>query len=196
MRPDELPDDPLQDVLMPAMYVFEIEFRTLVVATHELSLEGIKRAEEQEVADITDDDERSYQRRYFEDLRIIANNLAVVTIVTRLDHWVTAFCNMLKLQPIKSGKVESLIISKMEALNARLGKGPIELPFFADLVNARDSVIHGDSQSEWNFGGRARSVASEHMDGYKLSISEEQVAEAVKNALLQLAWYQDEMQNR
>lgn len=79
----------------------------------------------------------------------------------------------------------------MELLNGKLGDGPVPLSFFEDLVTARDSVIHGDSQSKWDFDGDKREVAAKYMDVYRLEVSEAQVAEAFEKTLEQLIWYEE-----
>lgn len=84
--------------------MLKIEFSSLITTNYQLSLEGIARIEKEDLSQIEDHDERSYQQRYFDDLRVAANNFAVVAVVTRLDHWVTLFCKKLNLKPNKKRK--------------------------------------------------------------------------------------------
>src|SRR5947207_866626 len=96
---NDLPDDPLDLPTLEIPHMLRIEFSSLITINHQIGIEGIARIEQEEVSQITDHDERSYQQRFFDDLRIAANSLAVVAVVARLDHWVTRFCKKLNLEP-------------------------------------------------------------------------------------------------
>ena len=192
IKSEDLPDDPLETGSLPAMRMFEIEFRSLIVTNHELSIEGINRAEKEMVESTLDPDEASYERTYFTDLRTAANNLAIVAVVTRLDHWVASLCKRLKLREDKPKKTESRIIKRMEVLNEKLGDGPLVLSIFEALVTARDSVIHGDSRTNWEFNSETRWVDEKYWNGENLVVSEEQVRDAVGDTIKQLTWYHDE----
>jgi len=183
-------DDPLDLPTLEIPHMLRIEFSSLITINHQIGIEGITQIEQEELSQIKDHDEKSSQRRFFDDLRIAANSLALVAVVARLDHWVMRFCDKLNLEPKKSNQ-KSRIVRKMESLNDKLGVGPVPLSFFADLVTARDSVVHGDSQSEWDFDGSKREVAAKYMNFYRLEVSEDQVTEAVEKTLEQLIWYEE-----
>jgi hypothetical protein len=89
-------------------------------------------------------------------LRRAANHTALVSLVTRLDHWARKFVKQLSLS---TDKKRPYVVRDMEALNARLGAAPISVQFFEELVTARDSVIHNDSQAQWEHQGNIRRVA-------------------------------------
>jgi len=183
--PKDLPSDPL-DELIEVPNPLQIEFNALVRANHKFSLEGIEREEDSDRLNL-DEDEFRYQQTYYDDLRTAANNLAIAALVTRIDHWVTRYS-----EKIGMGKTGSTI-EKIERLNQRFKGAPIPVQFFIDLLNARDSVIHGNSKSEWEYKGTRR-VADEHKNLFdELEIASWQVEEAIKKSVEQLSWYEDQI---
>jgi len=183
--------DLLDETPMEVSHPLEVEFHYLVTENHRLILEGISRMEKEELVGLDDENEIRYQQRYFDDLRIAAH----VAVVTRLDHWAKRHCENLKLKPQKikgkkSTQRKALLIQKLEMLNGKLGTA-VPLIFFEDLVTARDSVIHGDSQAEWMDRNEKRKIAEKY-GGWRLELTEEQLAEAVANTLKQLMWYDEQ----
>jgi hypothetical protein len=93
-----------------------------------------------------------YVAQFYEDLRRAANNLAAVVLVTRMQHWISKFVKKIPDQPKppKSDKTARLV-GELLSLNKYLGEGSVPVTFFSDLINVRDSVIHGDSRAAWEF---------------------------------------------
>ncbi|HET6840127.1 MAG TPA: hypothetical protein VFK06_00315 [Candidatus Angelobacter sp.] len=183
--PKDIPFDPLDEVL-EVPNPLQIEFNALVRANHRFSLEGIAREEENDRLNL-DDDAFRYQQTYFDDLRTAANNLAIVALVTRIDHWVTRYS--LKIGMGKKGST----IDKVERLNERFKGSPVPIKFFKDLVDSRDSVIHGNSKSEWEYRVM-RKISNEHKNFFgELEISSAQVEEAIAKSVEQLSWYEDQI---
>jgi hypothetical protein len=167
-----------------APHQIEIEFHCLITTNHRLLLDAIAKIENEELAGIKDEDEYREQQKYFDDLRIAANNFAIVALVTRLDHWVTVYCKKLKLS------LKATIPEKMQNLNKKLVAKHAPTDFFKGLVTARDSVIHGDSRGEWDHKGEKRTIPPQY-GGFQLAVSEEQVTEAVEKTLKQIIWYEE-----
>jgi len=164
-------------------YQIEIELNCLVTTNHRLLLEAITKIEDEELEGIKDEDEYREQQKNFDNLRVVANNLAVVAVVTRLDHWVNVYCEKLKLS------LKDKTIKKMKALNKQLGTTHVPIDFFDGLVTARDSVIHGDSRGEWEFRGKRK--IPERYGIVQLAVTEDQVKEAVEKTQKQIIWYAD-----
>jgi hypothetical protein len=190
--PKDLPDL-LDETPMEVSHPLEVEFHHLIIENHRLILEGISRIEKEELVGLDDEDEIRYQQRYFDDLRIAAHNLALVAVVTRLDHWAKRHCENLKLKPQKpkGKKLKAPLVQKLEMLNGKLGTA-VPLLFFEDLITARDSVIHGDSQAEWIDHRNEKRKIAEKYGSWRLELTEEQLAEAVANTLKQLMWYDEQ----
>jgi hypothetical protein len=85
----------------------------------------------------------------------------------------------------------------MARLNKCLGSnGPVPLADFAELVNVRDSVIHADSKTEWEWNGTLREVKvyRDYYDG--VAVESSQVDEAVRKAVEQVKWYDEALRKR
>jgi len=145
---------------------FEIDLHHVVVANHGFTMEAIEKSESEELSKIQEglaheDCETVYSvtgpiTRFYEDLRQAAHTLALVAVVTRFQSWIGRFVKQLKIATNRS--TSSMLTSQLEALNAKLGVGPVPVLFFEDLVAVRDSIIHNDSEAEWEFPkGTARS---------------------------------------
>lgn len=181
---------------------FVIELNTLVVVNHRLTLEAIDHDEEKELEklarDFAEDDpdvvhslENDYQR-FYGDLRRAANNLAAVALVTRLQHWVN---RLVKRTAGKPKKERSWLVSGLNHLNGRLGSGPVPVEFFATLEDVRDSVIHNDSNVEWEYHGEPRRVANCYANDFGVVIvSDEQLQDAIAKVTQQVEWYDGELQ--
>ena len=123
---------------------------------------------------------------FFGEVRKAANNLAIVGVVTRLQHWAVKYVRKLGIEPAKS---QDSLIFCLNQLNESLEVGPVPIAFFEELVVVRDSVIHADGKAKWTHKGRVRTVAEDYSDGRQLVISEEQVKEAILKAIEQIKWY-------
>jgi hypothetical protein len=74
----------------------------------------------------------------------------------------------------------------------------VPLSFFVDLVSARDSIVHADSQGEWAFQGKPRRVATRYRDllSGELYFSDDDLQQAIENSVRQVKWYDDKLQER
>lgn len=190
------------DELIEIAHEFAVDLNCVVVANHRFTLDGITRAEDEEVQQWRDAlaleggqvalSAISHVQNGYEELREAANRLALVGLVTRLQHWIARF---IKEQDLKSGKVhESLLISQLDALNRSLGDGPVPLSYFEDLVNVRDSIIHADSRAEWKYRGANRRVADHYRSPWgEIEFSEEQLKDAIDQATRQVTWYDEKL---
>ena len=145
---------------------FEIDLNCVVVVNHALTLEGIDRSEDEELAKIDEgfghegfETVRSitlHLQNFYDDLRQAARRLAFVALVTRLQHWIGRFARQTNIKPSKA--YDSLLTNQIAALNERFGAGPISETFFEELATVRDCVVHADSRAEWTYKGRLRKV--------------------------------------
>jgi len=184
---------------------FEIDLNCVVVVNHKLTLEAIDRTEDEDLAGFekgfapeTDPETIrsivSYAQNFYEDLRVAALRLAMVALVTRLQHWIERFVKQLKLKPDRFH--DSILSNQMESLNKTLGVGPVPVTFFDGLVRVRDAVIHNDSRAEWEFNGKPRKVADEYKSAYdNVEVTEEQLKEAIEKATQQVIWYDNKLQS-
>jgi hypothetical protein len=204
----ELDDLDKTDVnLCTLPHEFETEIHSLVSKNHEITLCGIQQTKDEDIDQIEkafagEDDQEIVNSEirqaemFFDDLRRAANHMALVSLVTRLHHWTRKFVKQLPLNTNKKRqpKGRSAVIGDMEALGARLGAVPIPIQFFEYLVTARDSVIHGDSQAQWEHGRGARRVADRYINNYGgLCFTEQDLREAIDKATTQVKWYDEQI---
>jgi hypothetical protein len=195
-------DEPLE---MP--HAFETDLHCVVVANYALTLEGIDRSEEEELAKIDKDfahedfetvrSMTAQLQNFYDDLRQAARRLALVALVTRLQHWIGGFAKQVKATPCKTKQTgcNSTLANQIAALNKILGIGPIPEIFFEDLATARDSIIHADSRAEWDYHGSPRKVADHYRNAYEdMDLSEEQLKDAIQKAAQQVKWYDERIQ--
>jgi hypothetical protein len=139
---------------------FEIDLHMLVTANHEFTIAAIDREEDEELSKIDGEFHlESHEVIYsikgqlqntYDDFRRAARLLALVGLVTRLQHWISRFAQRRKLTSVKQSKPrEPKLVTQLNALNRDLGDGPVSVDFFEKIVTLRDAVIHGDSQMEW-----------------------------------------------
>lgn len=139
-------------------------------------------------------------RTFYDDLRRAATNLAVVGLVTRLQHWVVNFEQQLRRtrECVGLGRRsrDSKFAKALRCLNEKLGDGPVSTAYFSELEVVRDSIIHGDSKAEWEFQGKPRRVSDPYLNAYReVELSEEQFKEAVSKAVQQVKWYDDRLRD-
>jgi hypothetical protein len=190
LEPIEIPHD------------FEIDLNGLVVVNHRLTVQGIDREEDEQLEMVgggkSQDDPgavrslQSWLQGQYDDLRRAANNLAAVALATRMQHWISRLAKKTPGKPIRG---DSKLVSELNHLNTYLGEGPVPVAFFADLVNVRDSVIHGDSKAEWDdHRGIRRRVGDCYRNTYgDTEVSEAQLAEAIAKATQLVKWYDDKI---
>ena len=135
----------------------------------------------------------SHLQSGYDELRKAANRLALVGLVTRLQHWIGRF---VKLRNLKTNKTKnSMLVDQLEILNKTLGCGPVAISFFEDLVNARDSIIHADARAEWKYRNDDKKVSAQFRNSWgEVELSEEQLKDAVEKAILQVSWYDEQLQ--
>src|ERR1700688_1620013 len=140
---------------------FEEDVKFLVKATYELLCENIASKEALEITEaekIEDSREAGAEIQWAkstaDELRREARSVAVVTLVTRFQHWLRVFVEEIKKKP------ENGVEKNLETLNKGLGveEGPVPAAFFCDLETVRDSIIHADSNVKWMRGPKQRSV--------------------------------------
>src|SRR6266853_2824998 len=177
----------LNDEPMEIAHEFEVDLNCVVIVNHNFTLDGITRAEDEEVSKFRMEDEGerslvSYIESFYQDLRCAASNLALVGLVTRLQHWISRYA---KEFPSKKKDDNPSLIKGLRLLNQCLGEGPVSITFFQELVNLRDSVIHADSKAEWEYPvGTPRRVAECYKDFYGgIKLDEDQLKEALANSI-------------
>jgi hypothetical protein len=197
-------DDDLWNTVIEVPHWFEIELNVLVKVNHRLTIEGIARLESEEIAKIRKDLEREdrelvdghirFREAYSDEMRRAAHLLALVGLVTRFQHRIKKW--------LKDGKItvskgrESSLIKRLRALNDALGDpGPVPVQYFEDLLTARDSAIHGDSQAYWrdDRSDEMREVATHYRNGSELEVSEEHLSEAFAKTIAQVKWYDERL---
>ena len=145
---------------LPHPFIEEVEW--LVSQNHELVLENIERLEKAEFSRLYSempnapelDSELAYAASMADDLGNAANQLALVSLVTRLQHSINVF-----VKDVGGDNENTGLVPNLRILNRRrLGESPIAVTFFADLVSVRDSVVHADSMAEWTYNGKTRRV--------------------------------------
>jgi len=187
---DFMPDS--DDEVLEADHPFAVEINVLIRANHRLTVDGIAKLEEYEIAETREsfqyedhdlvESQISLQQGFYDEMLKAANHLAVVGLVTRLQHWIAEFARARQLRI-------STLCKNLGALNDSLGEvGPVPVLFFEGLVTARDSVIHADSKAEWEYNGPRR-VPRAYQNGDDLEVTEDQLKEAIENAISQVKWY-------
>jgi hypothetical protein len=202
----ELDDlDKIDGNLYTLPHEFETQIHCLVSKNHEITLCGIQQSEDEDIYQIEEafagDDSQEIvnseirqAEMFYDALRRAANQMALVSLVTRLDHWTRKLVKQLQLQltPAK-GQNKAHVVLCMEALNAKLGTPPVPVQFFEKLVTARNSVIHHDSQAQWKYKGKIHRV-EEYIDGYgELRFTEQDLREAIDKATAQVKWYDEQI---
>lgn len=197
LRPEDLPDTPTEQ----GPHEFEIDVLCLVSVNHNLTVQAIAEDEERLREERWEEretytDEEFYREmltsdeNFYGDLRVAARSQAVVSLVTRMQHWASKYARRLdKNREPKSLKKE------FEFLNAQIKKdGPEEVAYFVELVDLRDSVVHADSKPHWKYQGKNRSVVPRYApNSWRVEISENDLQYAVAKAIKQMLWYDDQL---
>jgi hypothetical protein len=163
---------------------FDEELDCLVRSNHALVWNSIARIE-------AEPEERDPD--YANELRRAANNQALVTLITRLHHWV---CLLIEEFIKKKSVREKGLVSNMNFLNSRTGPGPVPVDFFQELVTVRDSIIHADSQTSWTFKDEMRQVAEKYSNAEtgEVEFTRSDLEEAIDKAVKQVRWYHDRLE--
>jgi hypothetical protein len=179
----------LQDVPLP----FALDVNTVVKMNYQLTLRAIAESESRSTANLQEQYEEPEVARavihshenFHEGLRNAAHELAIVGLITRLEHWTGVYV---------SGKNKG-VVANIDSLNNRLGAGPVSTDFFAKLVTVRDSVIHADSAVDWEYRNEPRQVAPEYRGLFdRVELTEADVLTAIDNAISQMNWYEQELE--
>jgi hypothetical protein len=201
--------------LIEIPHQFETDLYFLVLENLRITMEGIDRAEDEELCDIAKNftpeerdaeaDASGHAHHFYDELRLAALSLAIVALVTRLQHWIGRFTKenkpvsarrKSKVKDAKSTqKSNSKLVNQLRALDESLGAGPVPITFFETLVDIRDSVIHHNSEARWEYGGEERAVDSRYWNSAfdRLELTEDLLREAVDNATEQLKWYDERL---
>jgi hypothetical protein len=189
----------LNETLVEEAHPFEAELQKVVFANHRLLLEDISVVE-----DVSDDGGpeepeanacyRTHERAYFDDRRMAATGLALVGLVTLFRSWLETFVEREGLKP-KPHQHTHAIERLLTTLNEHFAAEPkIPVRFFTELVDARDSIIHRNSESEWEYKGVPRKVAPIYVNAYgRTQITLAGLEEAYKKAVTQIAWYSSKL---
>ena len=193
---------------------FEVDLNCLVLANLRIAMDGIGHAEDEELAGIDEgftSDEweveqavSSHASQFYGELRNAALCLAMVALVTRLQHWTGCFTkgsNPVRAKgksKVKGAKLakksNSQLINQLRALDQSLGAGPVSITSFEKLVNVRDSVIHHDSKARWNYGREEKTVDSSYCNpAFDVSNDEDLLRQAADNATKQVKWYDERL---
>lgn len=202
MKFEDLDLDGLEEI--PEIpHEFEVDLHCVVVANHGFTMKAIDESEDVDIEkierELADADEatvysmRGDLLRFYDDLRQAARSLAIVALVTRLQHWIGRLIRRLKIIPSRGA--QSTLANQLEALNTKLTAGPVPVLFFDELVTLRDSIVHNDSQAEWEFPkGTLRKIADRYRNAYgRVELMDEQVKEAIEKAIQQVKWYDEKM---
>jgi hypothetical protein len=172
---------------------FEEDVQFLVKTTYDLLCENIARREAQAITEaekIEDPREAGAEIQWVKSdadkLRQEARGVAVVTLVTRFQHWLRFFVEDMKKVPANG------VEKNLATLNNELKReGPVPAAFFCDLETVRDSIIHADSNVEWMRGTVKRYVPLKYRevnleDLSELKLTKEQLREIRENAMAQI----------
>jgi hypothetical protein len=173
---------------------FEIELNRLVVLNHQMVLDALAREEKDASTelqeDLADDYEAlssaiSHMRKDYDDLRNAANELALVGLLTRFQHWIHRYVQQLK----RKGQPGNWLVKRLTFLNQELESGPIPTSDFEELLNVRDSIIHADSQAEWMYENKARKVVDRFRRNENIEFTEVDLQEAIEKCIKQVSYY-------
>lgn len=173
---------------------FEEEVQFLVKTIYELLCENITRKEQEALAEaekIEDPHEAGAEIQFVksnaDELRREARSVAVVTLVTRFQHWMRVF-----VEELPNKKPANGVEKNLTTLNKELGEeGPVPVAFFSELEAVRDSIVHADSNVEWMRGNEQRRVPQKYREVNletlsKFTLTDEQLREIRENAMAQI----------
>ena len=130
---------------------------------------------------------------FYDDLRQAAHSQAIVALVTRLSVWI----DRLYKKKIAKGKRQTGLWLQLPELENVLGTGPTPIQFFLELVTVRDSVIHNNSESKWEYNGKPRVVAPQYVNSCGMvELNQDQVEDAIKKCIEQVKWYDEKLHAR
>jgi hypothetical protein len=131
---------------------------------------------------------------YCEELRLNAYRMAVVMLVTRFQNWIGMLVKGAQITVTKKRNDPSMLVLQLQALNKKLGDGPVPVHFFDELEEVRNSVIHADLAIEWESApGKFRRVANRYDSGANVEISDDQLKDATNKMVEQIKWYESQI---
>lgn len=182
---------------------FEIELNCLAVVNHQLTLQAIDSCENDDlnalgVEEYSEDPDFVRSRRasvqdFFDRLRAASNNQAAVALVALLQHW---FGRLAHKTPETIRKHKSRMLNGIDRLNKHVGDGPVPVAFFSELEDVRDSVIHADSNVEWEYQGARRRVAVDYANGWSTEMTEAHLKDAIEKAIEQVKYYDEKLHSQ
>ena len=197
----ELGDFELDNVTITIPHAFESDLNCVVVANYRFAIEGISRAEAAEIEHLQEDlAQEGYETvscavsqtaSEYEELRNAATQLALVGVVTRLQHWINRFVKMLPGKPSKIS--DSQLINQLAFLDNSLGCDPTPQSFFEAIVDVRDSIVHADSQAQWIHGKKRGVLRCYSNTRGEVELSERQLQEIVDTAIKQVLCYDEKL---
>jgi|ERR1039458_1299532 hypothetical protein len=190
----------LNDEPIEMMHPFEVDLNCLVIINYKYTLDGLERDENrtmlaaESLGDEGDPEMVSSildaERRPFDEFRIAARNLAMVALVTRFHHWVSAYAR--RIDAVRKRGVS--LRKELDFLKREIGEGPENASYFLALAEVRNSVIHGDSQRTWDYNGETREVELRYArTPYQVEVSEQDLAEAIQKTVTQIKWYDQKL---
>jgi hypothetical protein len=191
----------LGDKLLPTPHPFEEEVESLLRANHFLLFGSIADNERKGEAAIRENPEAeepefvhadiSDMHDFFNELRSAATNLTLVGLVTRLQHWISIFVEELTKENAK----DRGLTSNLKTLNKETGSGLVPIEFFQGLSKVRNSIVHADSEVEWNYLDKKQRVPERYINSTgQLDFKEADLDEAMKNSITQVKWYDDRLE--
>jgi hypothetical protein len=177
---------------------FEEEAESLIRTNQKLLCERISELEHKSIADLSansgDADigaQLAWVQSEADRLRRQAISMSLVSLVTRLQHWMREFVWQLnRKKPDDASLKKSLTV-----LKNCFGKGPVPTSFFTDLESVRDSIIHVDSEVDWTYRGNQRSVPVQYRDVTHryLELTQAHLDEAIEKSKAQIYWYESQL---
>ena len=114
-------------------------------------------------------------------------NLALVGLVTRLQHWLSILVEELTKKPAR----DKSLFKNLAALEEETGEGPIPISFFQGLCEVRDSIIHADSKTTWTFQAKEKKVADCYANAGEVAFTQVHLHEAIAKSIQQVKWYHE-----
>jgi hypothetical protein len=198
--------DDVWNEIIEVSHAFEVELGALVTSNLQATLIGIATLLDEEKDKVGEQLEGEdydvlnshlgWVEKAYDDMRVAARNFALVGVVTRLQHWIQRFVDLNEVKPI--GESEDPRLCKLvRGLDKALNKQPpITVEFVKELVDARDSVIHGDSKSTWtdDRSQKPRSIAERFEQWGELNVSQSDLEEAVQKTAELVRWYETSLE--
>jgi hypothetical protein len=182
---------------------FEQEVQSLIRLNHNLVLKGISELEKSEIDRLCEEagpaelgGEIECAKSDANDLRRAANSLALVGLITRLQHWIGKLVEEITKENAKDNSLEDNL-ERLDKELKNLGLAPVPIQFFRDLATVRNSIVHADSQITWFRGSgekrKQKQVPCTYVDPVlvELTITEAHLEEAIEKSIQQLRWYDE-----